>query len=524
MVLDEQREVLDALSRPVTFGPACTAVERVDTHSAAVFLAGDRAWKLKRAVRYDYLDFSTVERRKQCCEAELALNARTAPSIYRRVVALTREADGTLLLDGAGVPVEWLLEMRRFDGEALGDRLAERHALGLPTMQALGHAVAVMHATAAVSRDRGGAAAMRWVIDGNAGFFASCAEDVLPQARHEVVTARTRALFERLAARLDERASRGLVRQCHGDLHLRNIVLLDGRPTPFDAIEFNDAISHIDVWYDVAFLLMDLWRRGLRRHANVVLNEYARTSGDLDGLAVLPLFLACRAAVRAKTSATAATLATSGEARATLVSTARTYLALAESLLDPRPAALVAISGFSGSGKSTQAATLAPDLGPVPGALHLRSDIIRKDMFGVPAGDTLPAAAYAPHVGVRVYARLAELATGALATGHAVVCDAVYADAAARAAIAAVAARAGVPFAAVWLDAPDATLLSRVTARRHDASDADADVVRQQVARVQPPADWVHLDATADAESTQGRMRAALAGRGIQIARPEPPA
>ena len=330
---------------------------------------------------------------------------------------------------------------------------------------------------------------------------ASFAEDLLPQARHRVVTARTRALCERLAARLEARAARGLVRQCHGDLHLRNIVLLDGRPTPFDAVEFNDAISHIDVWYDLAFLLMDLWRRGLRRHANVVLNEYARATGDLDGLAVLPLFLACRAAVRAKTSATAATLATSDEARATLAATARVYLTLAESLLEPRAAALVAIGGFSGSGKSTLAALLAPDLGPVPGALHLRSDILRKDMFGVPAHDTLPAAAYTPDIGARVYARLAEMAAATLTTGHAVVCDAVYAEPAARAAIAAVAARAGVPFAATWLDAPDATLLSRVTARRHDASDADADVVRRQVARVQPPGDWARLDATSDAET-----------------------
>lgn len=518
MVIDDQREVLAALSRPATFGPGCTRVERIDTHSAVVFLAGNRAYKLKRAVRYDYLDYSTVERRRKFCEAELALNTSMAPSIYRRVVPLTRAASGALELAGAGPPVEWLLEMHRFDTEALCDRLAERRALSLPTMQALGRVVASMHAAAPAAGTRGGATAMSWVIAGNAAAFAAFPEHVLPTGRHRSVTARMQTLCERLAPRLDERAARGLLRRCHGDLHLRNIVLIEGRPTPFDAVEFNDALTHIDVWYDLAFLLMDLWRRGLRRHANVVMNEYVRATGDLDGLAVLPLFLACRAAVRAKTSATAATLATSDEARASLTGTARWYLALADTLLDPRRPALVAIGGFSGSGKSTQAATLAPDLGPAPGALHLRSDIIRKDLVGAPATDTLPAAAYAPEVGTRVYGRLADLAASTLAAGHAVVCDATYADAAARTAIADVAASAGVPFGAVWLEAPDATLLSRVTARRGDASDADAAVVRQQVARGRPPGDWVHLDATADAETTQDRIRAALALRRITTA------
>lgn len=506
------------MSRPATYGPECAHVERIDTHSAAVFLAGPRAVKLKRAVRYDYLDFSTVERRRQCCEAELAINRRTAPSLYRRVVALTREADGRLVLDGQGPPVEWLLEMARFDGEALCDRLAERRALGVPAMQALGQAVAAMHQSApACQTGRSGTEAMGWVIDGNAASFTEFGGPMFDPPRHQLLTTRSRSALQRLAPRLDARAARGLVRGCHGDLHLRNIVMLDGRPTPFDAVEFNDDLTCIDVWYDVAFLLMDLWRRGLPRHANVVMNEYVRVTGDVDGLAVLPLFLSCRGAVRAKTSATSAALTAGTGARSALAETARTYLELALTLLAPAPAALVAIGGFSGSGKSTQAAMLAPHLGPAPGALHVRSDVVRKDLLSHPHEEVLPASAYAPDVSRRVQAHMREVAAAALRAGHAVVCDAVYADAEDRGALAQVAAAAGVPFAAVWLEAPAATLLSRVAARRQDVSDANADVVRLQLSRLRPPGDWLHVDAAGPAEETEARLRRALRERGIDL-------
>lgn len=516
MVTQDQHEVIAFLSRPATHGQECARVETIETHSAIVFLAGTRALKLKRAVRYDYLDFSTVARRRECCEAEVAINRRTAPGLYRGVAVVTRDPLGTLTLDGNGTPLEWLVDMTRFDSEALAERLAERHALGQPTMLELGRAVARMHASAPSCRSmRGGADAIRWVIDGNTTSLASFGERVFPAATLGALTARSTATLDRAAALLDVRAGDGRVRQCHGDLHLRNIVMLEGRPTPFDAVEFNDDISCIDVWYDVAFLLMDLWRRGLPRHANVVMNEYVRATSDLEGLALLPLFLGLRAAVRAKTSATAGTLADQLETRAAHVTEAQGYLDLALTLLQTRPPALVAIGGYSGSGKSTQAATIAPGLGAAPGALHLRSDVIRKDLFGVSALQPLPAAAYAPEVNARVYARMRELAGAALEARRAVVCDGVYADAGERAALMAVGRSAGVPVAAIWLQAPDATLLSRVRARRHDASDATADVVRQQLDHVTPPDDWVPLDATGPVEATCAMVRAAIGANGI---------
>ena len=180
---------------------------------------------------------------------------------------------------------------------------------------------------------------------------------------------------------LERRRDAGFVRQCHGDLHLRNIVLLDGRPTLFDGVEFNDEISCTDVLYDLAFLLMDLWRRKLPRHANAVLNGYLTHAGEWDGLALLPLFLSCRAAVRAKTSATAAAQVLDEEARrGELHATAREYLAMAERLLHPPPPCLVAVGGLSGSGKSTLALGVAPAIGGAPGAVVLRSDETRKQL------------------------------------------------------------------------------------------------------------------------------------------------
>ena len=361
--MEPQRETIEFLSTPYAHGGL--PVERVDTHASIVFLAGDTAYKLKRAVRYDYLDFSTPERRKAMCEAELTINRRTAPQIYQRVVPVTRDEPGALAIDGTGTPVDWLLVMRRFDQAQLLDRLAASGGLALETMTALGHAIVRMHDGAERCAARGGAASMAWVVEGNARDFA--ARSSFDAGLAAELTTRARAALAMHAAGLDDRQGRGFVRRCHGDLHLRNIVLLDGAPTPFDAVEFNDDISCIDVLYDLAFLLMDLWRRSLRAHANAVFNAYVGDTGHVDGLALLPLFLSCRAAVRAKTGATTAALENDPVKRRELEQTAAGYLALARQLLEPPPARLVAVGGLSGTGKSSLARRLAPAVGAAPG-------------------------------------------------------------------------------------------------------------------------------------------------------------
>jgi uncharacterized protein len=507
---DEQADTIAFLSSAAAHGGA--PVERVDTHASILFLAGDRAWKLKRAVLYDYLDYSTPARRRTMCERELAINRVGAPDIYRRVVPVTRDERGQLTIGGAGAPVDWLVEMVRFDQDTLFDRLAASGSLDLALIPALATTVAHVHEMAERRPDRGGYDGLAWVIEGNAAGFLS--EPVLaadPDLCARVTTA-SRAMNDRLRRRLDERREQGFVRRGHGDLHLGNIVLFRGQPTLFDAIEFNDAISCVDVMYDLAFVLMDLWRLSLRRHANALLNAYLGETLDFGGLAVLPLFLACRAAVRAKTVATAATLQVESGRRSELAAQARAYLALADRLLDPAPACLVAIGGLSGSGKSSLALALAADVGPVPGAVVVRSDELRKRLFGVAPLVRLGPESYTRSASTYVYGAISSRSSAVLGGHHAAIVDATFLNSTDRRAIEDVARAAGMPFVGLWLEASEGERLDRVRRRLHDPSDADASVIIQQT--VEGAIDWHHIDASRPADVVVHDVRGLISDTG----------
>lgn len=494
MITEDQSDVISFLASPAAHGGA--PVERIDTHSAIVFLAGDRACKLKRAVRFDYLDFSTAGRRHEMCDAELRLNQRTAPDLYRRLLPVARDAAGSLTLGGGGVPIDWVVEMNRFPQDALFDRLAAAGRLEIELMPALASAIARFHAGAEPRPDQGGKAGMAWVIDGNAEGFAEFGSGVLDPAACRRLTDHARAELEIRGALLDDRRAAGLVRLCHGDLHLRNIVLLHGRPTIFDGIEFNDRIACGDVLYDLAFLLMDLWRRRLARHANAIWNGYLAETGEVSGISLMPLFLSCRAAVRAKTSATAARLQADAGRRDELLASAREYLQMAQDFLRPPQPRLIAIGGFSGSGKSTLALGLAPSVGAVPGAVVIRSDEIRKRLAGAAPLERLGPEGYAPEMSERVYAAAADRAKTVLGEGHSAIVDAVFARAADRAAVERVAAAMSAPFTGIWLEAPEPTLVSRIEQRRNDPSDADAAVVRMQLRQPAGEMTWHRIDAS----------------------------
>ncbi|WP_101065840.1 bifunctional aminoglycoside phosphotransferase/ATP-binding protein [Roseovarius salinarum] len=501
-------EVVAFLSAPETHG-ADAPVELARTHGALVFLAGGDAYKIKRPVRYDYLDFSTPEKREAMLRREMALNAPAAPEIYRGLVPVTRQADGNLALGGQGTPLEWCLHMTRFDREDELARVAARGELTPDLGREIGRVVAAYHAGAPVSPAGDGAARLRRAADdlGDllAGMTSELGEDAVARRRAWTDTA-----LAAQAPLLDARSSAGHVRRCHGDLHLGNMVLVKGRPVPFDALEFDERMATVDVLYDLAFVLMDMWQRDLPGAANAAFNAYlfhADTPDHLDGLAAMPLFLSLRASVRAMVAVQAARL---GDAQPGKLDQARRYLSSALAFLAPAPPRLVAVGGLSGTGKTTLARDLAPGVGAAPGAVHLRSDLERKALFGADPLTRLPQRAYTPEVGERVYDRLADKAERALAAGHSAVIDAVFLKEAERDSVAALAERCGVPFTGLWLVADEATLLERVEERRGDASDADAAVVRRQLAADRAVSDWTRIDAGGRPGETLDRAKAAL--------------
>lgn len=502
-----QEEVLAFLADPATHGGR--KVKRIDTHAASVFLAGDRALKVKRAVRFPFLDYSTIDKRKRACEAELAVNAPYAPEIYRGVVPIVRRADGRLAIGGPGTPVEWLVEMRRFDETRTLDRRAGE--IDDELAEALGRAVAAAHAKAPPVEGEKWIAALGSYIDEHAATFREHPA-IFPAADNEALARKSRAAYARIVPLLRERGRRGFIRRIHGDLHLGNIALIDGKPVLFDAIEFSEIIASGDVLYDLAFLLMDLLERGLAPAANIVLNRYlaeTRRVENLDALAALPFFLSMRAAIRAKVTAARLAQAAAAE-RPALARAAHAYFAFALAAIALAAPRLLAVGGLSGTGKTKLARSLAPLIAPMPGAVIVRSDVERKALFGVGETEKLPAEAYTDDVTARVYAALAAKARRILAAGHSAIIDAVFAQMQERAAIAAAAASANIQLQGLFLTAGIEIRLARLGTRARDASDADATVARAQERYDLGPLDWSLIDASGTPGETLARARAAL--------------
>lgn len=502
MDIHDQTAVTAFLSSAASYGETGD-VKIIETHISVVFLIDGRAFKLKRAVKLPYVDFSTYDLRLHYCLREVELNGRATPDLYLGIRRITREADGSLVFDGEGEPLDVVVEMTRFAQHDLFDRMAAEGKLDIPLMEETARMIAAVHATAPVVHAGSGSANMGGVLDINEAGFAT--SHVFADEDVERLTGAFRRAWQERIALMDRREAGGMIRLCHGDLHLRNLFMSPAGPRMFDCIDFNDQIATVDVLYDLAFLLMDLWHRGFPPFANVVMNRYLDITGDDGGFALLPFFMAVRAAVRAHVTATQ--IEESGKPSQDLLGSAKGYFDFAAELLGRGEPRLVAIGGLSGSGKSTLADTLAPHLGKAPGARLLESDRLRKAMFQVAPGERLPLDAYRPEVSRRVYDEMADRARIVVAGGGTALVDAVFDRSEDRAMIEAVAVELGIPFTGIWLEADAATLKARVATRPQGQSDATTDVLERQLAKDVGEITWSRL---ASATSLEALREAAL--------------
>jgi aminoglycoside phosphotransferase family enzyme/predicted kinase len=460
----------------------------IETHAAEIFLVGEHAYKIKKPVSLGYLDFSTLQKREWALERELERNVLSAPEIYLKVEDVRRSPERTLHFGGEGPLVDHVLVMRRFDDNALLSNNA-----GLVSgdfAEKLGRMVAGFHAKASIV-PRAWPEGLKYSVESIAKQLSRF-ESIWGADDVRSLIANTEAVFESRCEDILARVKGDFIRQCHGDLHLNNIFLEDGKPVLFDCIEFDDRLSDIDVLYDLAFLIMDVLHAGQGAGANILLNGYLdqalRRFGEnaLAGLVLLPLYLSMRASIRAHVSAQ---MGRSDEGRV--------YLREGLEYLKKAGPSLLSVGGLSGTGKTTFARLRAPSLGALPGAVVLRSDEIRKRLWKVTPQDRLPQEAYTKEQSARVYETMFNEARKSLRAGSAVILDAVFFARDERDRCRCLAEEEGVAFQGFWLEAPPDILRERIGARVGDASDANLNVLEQQLNCDPGQIDWQRLDATA---------------------------
>ena len=495
--LFDQTVLIAALLRPECYPHPVTTVEHLQTHISHVLLAGDYAYKIKKPLNLGFLDFTSLERRKYYCVEELRLNGRLAPEIYLDCLPISGEPTHPILGGDTGSAIEYTVRMRRFSQEALLDRVLAAGRLKPGHLDALARRLAAFHCAIPVADPATPFGAPERVRQPMLDDFTHTRPLLTDPADHEVLFTLecwTLAASERLWRRLTERKAGGWIRECHGDLHLGNMVLADAdQVVIFDCIEFNDDLRWIDVISDLAFLTMDLRFRGAEALAQRLLNTYLEYSGDFTGVALLSYYQVYRAMVRAKINAIQSH---QGDVPVAARETARAlchdYLRLALALTRKPAPFLLITHGVSGSGKSHRTGQL---LERFPAAIRIRSDVERKRLFGLgPLDDsnsTLGSGLYTPDASARTYARLLQLADSVLAAGHPVLVDATFMKRDHRQPFRELAARHGVPFILLDCIADPATLRQRVAARRargDDAAEAGVEVLERQLRYDQPPA------------------------------------
>ena len=494
--------LLRSLQRPQAYPEPVDRVERIDTHISTVLLAGEHAYKIKKPLNLGFLDFSTLEKRRQACADEVRLNRRTAPTIYLDVVGIAGSIDGPHIetdtaRSGATDVLEYAVRMRRFEPEQTLDRLALRGELGDAVVAELAAAVAQLHEHAPPAGPDFGSPARieHWALD-NFLAMRNQVQSADDRARLDALEAWTRDEARAQAALMAERVRASRVRECHGDLHLGNVVLLDGSPVIFDAIEFNRELRCIDVISDMAFAFMDLADHGLPRLAWRFVSFYLERTGDYAGLPLLRFYAVYRALVRAKVALIRLRQPQlSHHVRLREHMSFEHYLSLAERLRGQGASLLAAMTGLSGSGKSTVALCLAERVGGV----RIRSDVERRRLFGLATLMVSGGNIYTTDANEKTYARLVQWAKLGLAARVPVIIDAASLRRDERIRFRNLAGELGAHFALVVCSAPADILRARIATRAaagSDPSEADLDVLERQLACYEAPgADeeaWAH--------------------------------
>lgn len=492
----DQTVLIASLLRPACYPHPAATVEHLQTHISHVLLAGDFAYKIKKPLNLGFLDFTSLERRRYYCEEELRLNGRLAPDLYLDCATIGGDATKPVLGDSAGPAIEYAVRMRRFSQDALLDRALAAGRLEPHHLDALARRLADFHRSVPVADPAARFGDPERVRQPMLDDFVHIRPRLTDPADLDVLAAVERwtlAASERLWPQLVERKAGGYIRECHGDLHLGNMILADtGQIAIFDCIEFNDDLRWIDVINDLAFLIMDLRFHNAERFARRALDTYLEYGGDFAGTALLSYYQVYRAMVRAKINAIQASQNDIPESdRAVARALCRDYLRLALALTqEPTPFLLIA-HGVSGSGKSRRTGQL---LERFPDAIRIRSDVERKRLFGLgpldDSGSVLGGGLYTPDASARTYARLLELADQLLATGQPVLVDATFMKRAHRQPFRELAERHGVPFVLLDCTADPDTLRARVAARRargDDAAEAGIEVLERQLQFDEPP-------------------------------------
>jgi aminoglycoside phosphotransferase family enzyme/predicted kinase len=478
--------MIQGLLWPDVYSHETDSIRLVETHCAWVVLTGQFVYKVKKPVDFGFLDFSTLEKRHFYCAEEVRLNQRFAPDIYLDVVSITG-TPACPRLGGDGAVLDYAVRMRQFPDNALLSQLAARHKLDAEHIDQLVHTVSDFHrdASRATATDNSGEPVRihHWVREN----YQHIQPLLLPADDPDMVESLRQWSeddYVRLAGLLQMRKDSGAIRECHGDLHLGNITLIDGRVTPFDCIEFNPELRWIDVFSEIAFLLMDLDDHGQTQFANRFLNGYLQDTGDYAGLGVLRYYLVYRAMVRTKVAMLRRQQTEKGSAdyeQAT--GEYRQYVNLALGYTRRDRAVLIITRGLSGSGKST----VARDLCERSGMIQLRSDVERKRLAGLSATDTSQSGTgtglYTADRTANTYQHLGALAKTVLDAGYSVVVDATFLKREHRDHFRALAAETGTPFMVLECIAENSELERRILSRsasRDDASEATLDVLHAQ--------------------------------------------